>query len=705
MTSTTATLILDLLARARAPRLRTMREFAEQEIIIPEGPYQGLRFKADRQPFAALLFDEIDSGRWSRFAILGPSQSGKTLCGSVIPCLYHLFEVGETFIYGAPDADMAADKWLQDLRPAIEASRFADHLPSRGTGSKGGFAKAMRFPGATLRFLTGGGGDKSRAGFTARGLGITEVDGMDVVAETSREADKVSQLEARTNAFGPRRRVYLECTVSTEAGRIWREYQGGTCSRIVIPCPRCARWVTPEREHLRGWEDAGDVVAARENGAIHCPECGAAWTEAERLASNARGRLVHRGQEVDADGEVHGTPPATDTLGFRWTSTNNCLVPIAEVAAKEWKAKRNPDEDAAEREMRQFFWALPYVPSVVDMTALDPDAVAKRSAPTHARGIVPEQALRVSCGVDIGKRRLHFVALAHLGDGSVHVVDYGAVPTRHAELGPEKGVLEALRDWRDNHATWTWRGNPRKSDMTWIDSQYLNDVIHAFCSESGDRYLAAQGVGTTPEHRGRYYRPRGKTAATRIIGEGYHVDRLSSPPRLLVKVDSDYWKSWVHERLATPPGKPGAMALFRALPSEHTTFARHLTAEKIVSKKVPGRGVLKVWVNETARDNHYLDAAYLASAAGHMVGARLIPEAAKPEAADAGVRVDSRAGAVQVRAPADGPPAWDVEAPRGARPEEGASAAPGVVAPVPSPIAVAPAVTLGDWFAGMKRRR
>src|ERR1035441_7498543 len=51
------------LQQARARRLRMMRQFAEEEIIIPGGPFDGRRFRCSRQPFAGLWFDEVDSGR------------------------------------------------------------------------------------------------------------------------------------------------------------------------------------------------------------------------------------------------------------------------------------------------------------------------------------------------------------------------------------------------------------------------------------------------------------------------------------------------------------------------------------------------------------------------------------------------------------------------------------------------------------------
>src|SRR5436190_10713749 len=102
---------------------------------------------------------------------------------------------------------------------------------------------------------------------------ITEVDGMDAPGSTSRESDKITQLEARTRAYGSRKRIYLECTVSTEHGRTWQEYQNGTRSRIVLPCPFCKVWVSPEREHLAGWQGAESQAAARATGSFSCPAC------------------------------------------------------------------------------------------------------------------------------------------------------------------------------------------------------------------------------------------------------------------------------------------------------------------------------------------------------------------------------------------------------------------------------------------------
>lgn len=120
--------------QSRAPRLRTMRQFAEQEIVTPDGPFEGRRFRCDRQPYTGLWLDAVDSGRWNRIVSTGPTQSGKTLCCFILPLLYHLFEIGETVICGLPDMDMAGDKWREDILPVIEQSRYRELLPRQGTG-------------------------------------------------------------------------------------------------------------------------------------------------------------------------------------------------------------------------------------------------------------------------------------------------------------------------------------------------------------------------------------------------------------------------------------------------------------------------------------------------------------------------------------------------------------------------------------------
>ena len=98
-----------LLSNFRSQRLRTMREFAESEIVLPDGPFEGLKYKAHRQPYSGLWLDEVEKGIYRRVVSLGPTQSGKTFTCFIIPIMYHLFEVKETVIVGVPNMIIAAD--------------------------------------------------------------------------------------------------------------------------------------------------------------------------------------------------------------------------------------------------------------------------------------------------------------------------------------------------------------------------------------------------------------------------------------------------------------------------------------------------------------------------------------------------------------------------------------------------------------------
>ena len=623
--------LLWCLRQSRPRRLRSMRQFAESEIIIPDGPYEGRQFRCDRQPYTGLWFQAVDSGHWNRYVATGPTQSGKTLSCFIIPLLYHLFEMEETVICGLPDMDMAGDKWREDILPAIERSRYRDLLPNQGGGSRGGRVESLQFRnGATLKFMSGGGGDKSRAGFTSRVVVITEVDGMDQPGASSRESDKVTQLEARTRAYGSRKRIYMECTVSTEEGRTWQEYTTSTRTRVALPCPHCQAWVTPEREHLVGWQEADSQTAARDTAAFHCPECGEFWSHAERVTANLAARLVHEGQELlPVTGESTGAAPRTTTFGLRWSAVNNLFLSAGDLGADEWRATRAPDEENAERELRQFVWCLPIAPAKLEQTSLEVHELASRMLPL-ARGIVPKTATTLTAAMDLGKYLTHWVVVAWSPNATGHIVDYGRIEVASDELGVEQALLVAMREFRDLVSQgWEREGSDRspilKPMTAWIDAGYMTPTVYAFCRESGGVFRPSVGRGADQQRQQWYNRPTQTGSIVRHIGEGFHLNLLRAERLHLAEIDSDHWKTWVHERLNTPVGTTGALTLFEAPPNTHLAFIKHLTAEVKTEEFVAGRG-LKVKWERIRKQNHWLDALYNACAAGHFAGVRLVTE-------------------------------------------------------------------------------
>lgn len=618
-----------MLREARSPRLRTMRQFAEEEIVIPDGPYQGQRFNCQRQPFTAIWFDLCMIRRYNRKFAPGCTQSGKSLNAHVIPALYHLFELQENIIVGVPHKDMAKDKWREDFKPAIERTRYRELLPRTGAGSRGGSFDSITFRnGATMKIMSGGGDDKSRSGYTARVLLVTEVDGFDFAGEASREADKFTQLEARTLAHGENKCVYGECTVSIESGRIWTEYQNGTKTDLHLKCPHCKKYGQLEREHLTGWQDGQTEEEARQLSAFFCPRCGEHWTEDDRRQANLHAVPVHRGQSIDDAGVVTGEAPETRTLSFRWHAGHNFFYDAAYVGGEEWTASRAVDEENGEKKLRQFFWTLPHIPATIDATPLTGHGIINRLG-KWVRGVVPLETEYLTLGCDIGKFHCHWVLIAFLSTGQLHIVDYGTLHVASEQYGEERAIMAALVEFRDVILK-GWlveQGDKSKDqlrvpDQVWVDSKYQTATIFQFCRESGAPFMPSQGFGV--EHRtGVYRRQRKKTKEVYFIGEDYHIALDKAEQLWVAQVNADYWKSWVHGRLGQEIKQPGALTLFRTVPREHMKLARQLTAEKKVAEFVAGLGNVQKWI-KVHRNNHYFDAAYNACCAGHFCGFELL---------------------------------------------------------------------------------
>jgi hypothetical protein len=159
--------------------------------------------------------------------------------------------------------------------------------------------------------------------------------------------------------------------------------------------------------------------------------------------------------------------------------------------------------------------------------------------------------------------------------------------------------------------------------QVWIDAGYMAPVVYTFCREAGERFRPAIGRGAAQQHRQWYNRPTRTGAIVKHIGEGFHLNWLPADGVHLAEVDADYWKSWVHQRLATPVDSAGAMTLFQAAPEEHLALAKHLTAEKKTEQFVAGKGVVTKW-ERLRRQNHWFDAIYTACTAGSYCGARVV---------------------------------------------------------------------------------
>lgn len=633
---------------ARSRPYRSIREWAESEVVLPPGgPCAGLRYRGDRQPFAGLFLDAIHELKPEYGYLCGPSQKGKTLTGTVIPSLYTLFELKESLIVGVPSGDMVNDKWKDDFLPVISASpSLARWLPRTGAGAKDGSGIRYDFTnGTSIRFMTAGGNDKSRAGKTTRVLAVTEADEFGDTGGQSKEGSKFEQLTARTNSHGSKRRVYAECTVSDEAGLVWQAYLNGTGSRPFLHCQHCGHFVEIDRTHFTGWEDAESEEEAREKAYFFCPDCGSHWSEKDRINANLAAKLAHRGQKFDENGTLVGDAPKGRVFSMRFHSGHDNIGNQGDLGVEMWRAARAVDQDLAERKVCQFIWAYP--PPVQELTVvkLERDTLLTRQGNTE-RGLVPSWCDRLTLCGDVGKRFLHWVCVAWRMDGRGRVVDYGSQPVYSDQMPEATAILSAFDELQRSLLlpgfNWDEHQERKRVDVAQFDANWNTAAVVAGCDLIRSRLTADDirnqravypyfGRGRRQEY-GRVYGEVKSTGATvKWIGNQCHMAWLPDRNSVAMEANVDYYKLDAHASLMLPKSvnqdgstadyPAGAVDLFKVpTPRDHAGFVKHLLAEELQEIFEPGqRGAVQVW-HVRSRANHYLDAFTSNFVAAHRMG-------------------------------------------------------------------------------------
>lgn len=595
-----------------APRLRTMREFAAEEIELSDGEYVGEAFDPTFQRWVGLLLDMFDLAEFVEYWISGPRQTGKTLVTLIIPLMYHLFARRENCIMLAPTDKIAWGVFDEKVLPTILKSGFGHLMPTTGLGSKGGAVAFIKFKnGATLRFF--GAGKHAASTFTARCIFVTEASKMEAAAAADGEADPISAVIECASSFD-RHVVYSDCIMTGKGGIVDAKINDeGTASKVTLPCPHCGVFQFPERDRFKGWESALDVVEAKETGAYHCINCAALWSETERLDAIDRADIVHEGELISKRGKRSGKRRRTDVMGLQWNALCSALRSQPKIAAQEWNSARSGNAKK-EQALCNYVWALPYTADSTDLTEIDAETIAGKMIALR-KGVVPEWAEVVVVTVDVGGHRkgCHWIAGAFHGRRIGHVFDYGVFfPGANSEDAIEAALLEF---WQTTcREGWEMGGKPRLPDVLLIDSGWKPQAIYNACAAIGATAKAIKGYSRHGEGGRETYVPKQRGRRVPRVGDQWHESRPAGSTRKLIHIDADYYKRRAQECFTIESGKPGSLTLFNVNPGYHMRgidgkgmgFARHMVAEIEMVSNVPGRGEVREW-QSVHRANDWLD--------------------------------------------------------------------------------------------------
>lgn len=628
---------------AKTAPLLTLEQFSCEKVRIPAGDYKDLKFKSERQPYCRLWFNAIDQGDtpYNTFIGLGPTQSGKSLHCHVLPVMYHLFEVKENVIISAPLEATCESKWYKDFKHIFDANdQFAEMLPTQGPGARGGFAPIIQFKhGPFLRFMFGGGSDTARAEFPARVLAITEADGF-AQSTKSKETDPITQLIGRTRHYGARKRIYMECTVTDENGRIWEEWLWSR-GQIVLKCPHCRALIVPIEKFVRGqrikdcwresfsaWLEAKTELEAEKLSRWICPKCGKPWSEEERYQANLMGTIIFKGQSIK-NNRIVGPMPETRTFSIRWSAVNNMFATAPYVGGEAWKAANTSREDTPELAQSQQVWAIPIDLRVEAADVLTDSDVERRALKEHKHNVIPDDHIAASFGVDIGKRAGHCIGLsAHtcgpsfISDDAesqlfpyrIHCFENRVIEIHSDEFSVEDAIPSALRDFRDALD----KEFPDAIDQCFVDARYFPVPVYEGCRDTAETpfFRPVFGYGADQERGGNYRAPKKGTTNILYIGPEFHIEYRPADDIERVEINSSHWKGQVHNGFLLDPGTPRSISLYNPdKPRGHFTLCRHLTSERMERVYKLDKGVITLWKRVGVRPNHFLDAFMLALAA------------------------------------------------------------------------------------------
>jgi len=295
---------------------------------------------------------------------------------------------------------------------------------------------------------------------------------------------------------------------------------------------------------------------------------------------------------------------------------------------------------------------LPEVAADDDLLTVDQIA-SKLSG--HTRGQVPLGCSHLTMFIDVQGKALFWLVAAWEDDFTGHVIDYGTEPDQQAgdagyftlrdirktlamsapRAGVEGAIYAGLERLCDRLLGREWKrddGAAVRIDRCLIDANWgtSTDVVYQFCRQSphASLLLPSHGryVGASSIPFSDYKRKRGER-----IGLNWRVPMVTGKRAVRhVVFDTNFWKSFVHARLAVPMGDPGALALFGHKPETHRLIAEHLTAEYRVKTEGRGRTVDEWKLRVAGIDNHWLDCLVGSAVAASMQGAVLFGTDLKP---------------------------------------------------------------------------
>jgi len=356
--------------------------------------------------------------------------------------------------------------------------------------------------------------------------------------------------------------------------------------------------------------------------------------------------LWERYAEIRADGLRNGDNGAAATAFYR---THREQMDAG--AEASWPENFRPGEISAIqsamnlkfRDEAAFYAEYQNAPISRDADAHSLLSVPEITEKQHGapRFVIPMNATHLTASIDVQENCLYYAVAAWGSAFSGYVIDYGTWPDQNASMfhytsirrtlrksypgtGLEGSLRMGLDDLSDSlmlRSYPTEGGAQLNIERLLVDTGWKSDIVKTFARERRDsritcafgRYFGAAATPITEQP---------KKSGDRI-GESW---RLRTDPNAKIRqvtFDTNYWKSFLHSRIATAYMDRGSVTFYQARPTLHQMIAEHLRAESRVRVEARGRTAYEWKLLPGAPDNHFFDCLVGCCVGASMQGVQL----------------------------------------------------------------------------------
>jgi len=573
--------------------------WAEENVIVKDGPYAGSRWRNTTAPYLAEIMDTWANPYTEEVVVCGSPQSGKT--SAMYRCVEYAIDrrPGPRMLAMPDDLTLARVSQFK-LLPSIKACRPARDKLVKAT------LDTFTFSDGSVMFLSSAQSQSQRASVSIQDLFLDEESLYKLI---SGQGDPVTDFIERTTSYHWMRKIMRAAKpVGGEDTSIWQALLA--CGQIMVyavVCPACGteQFMRFSQVKFLGCKDTKAMRQERP-ARYECEHCRYHWSDYARDEAVRRGnwRPVRWNEEkrlflpTDA---MH----RPRSVGFHLPALISPFVSLSEIAADFLEAKETPSK------WQGFFngrLAEPHVRTSIK-TSWERILEARVNLPPRT---VPAAAVALTAGFDVQKRGIWFVVRAWADTLESWLVDYGFLPDfEHVrqllfeaiypvEGGGEKGI------WRAGMDT----GGGETDDQVWTRTEEIYQWVRA---NSLGKVFACKGASHAQ------LQPVKRTPIDRLPKSGKEI-----PGGLVLHIiDTDYFKRLFHGRL-----EPDAVQSLHLHAETAEDYAKQVSAEELVTIK--GKAVWR----QVRPANHLLDCEMLAAACAApewTPGLQLLARAAQAE--------------------------------------------------------------------------